>query len=138
MARIGQLEDRKSMGSGDRDFQGQLRQAGYENYKGKLEQLAQKVFEQGKVVEKRMSIEELLIYKRLVSEFMNEFLSNSHKFLKQSVLDRRGRYRVYSIIKKINQHLDQLAEDMLSSQKDNLKVLKRLDDIKGLILDLLM
>lgn len=138
MPRIGQTEERKIMGAGDKGFQGQLRQATHENYKGRLEQLAQQVFEQGKTVEKRMNIEELLIYKRLVSEFMNEFLNNSHKFLKQSVLDKRGRYRVYSIIKKINQHLDQLAEDILDSQRDNLKVLLRLDDIKGLILDLLM
>jgi len=58
--------------------------------------------------------------------------------MKQNVLDRRGRYRVYSTIKKINDELDNLVADVLRNQKDNLKILQRLDDIRGLILDLLM
>ncbi|NSW89732.1 MAG: YaaR family protein [Firmicutes bacterium] len=135
---INQSEDRKSMETKDLGFQGQLHQAEYGNYKGRLDQLACQIFEQGKKIEKRMDIKELIVYKKLVSEFLNEFLGNSHKFSKQSILDRRGRYRVYSIIKKINRQLDSLAEDVLDNQKGNLKVLQRLDDIKGLILDLLM
>lgn len=135
---ITQIESRQGIEVKDSDFQGQLQQAEYKNYKGKLDQLAEQIFEQGRKVEKKADVKELIAYKRLISEFLSEFMNNTYKFSKQSSLDRRGRYRVYSTIKKINQELDNLTEDILSSQKDNLKVLQRLDDIRGLILDLLM
>lgn len=138
LAGIAQLEEKKSSEISESNFQGQLNKAEYRIYKGKLEELVQQIFDQGKKLEKRLDIKELMVYKRLVSEFLNEYLNNSYKFMKQNVLDRRGRYRVYSTIKKINDELDNLVADVLSNQKDNLKILQRLDDIRGLILDLLM
>jgi len=135
---INQVEVRKEINVGDSAFQGRLHQAEYVNYKGRLDQLAEQIFDQGKKVEKRVDIRELIRYKRLISEFLNEYMDNAYKFSKQSTLGRRGRYRVYSIIKRINLELDNLTKDILNQQKDNLKVLQQLDDIKGLILDLLM
>ncbi len=137
MMDINQIESRKEIKVGDSGFQGRLHQAEYVNYKGRLDQLAEQIFLQGKKVKKKVDIRELMSYKRLISEFLNEFMDNSYKFSKQSTLDRRGRYRVYSIIKKINRGLDNLTEDILNGQKDNLRILQQLDDIRGLILDLL-
>jgi hypothetical protein len=121
-----------------RIFQGKLKQAEYENYSDKLNHLADKVFEQGKKLGKRTDIKEYVAYKRFVSEFLNEYLSNSHKFSKHKMMDRRGRYRVFSIVKNINSELDNLAKDLLSDQRDNINALKRIDCIRGLILDMLI
>jgi len=120
------------------NFNDSLHQAEYGNSKNKMDQLARQIFEQGKIVGKHMDIKELLTYKKLVSEFMKEYINSSYKFSKQNILDKKGRYRVYSTIKKINLQLDELTKDILNNEKDNLKILQYLDDIKGLILDLLM
>jgi len=135
---VSQIEGRKGTEVEDLSFKGRLHEAEYGNYKGKLDMLAEQIFEQGKKVEKRTNIKELIAYKRLISDFLNEYMNNSYKFSKQSSLDKKGRYKVYSIIKKINQELDNLAEDILDDQKGNFNVLQRLDDIRGLLLDLLM
>ena len=80
----------------------------------------------------------LKVYKKLISEFFDETVNNSHKFTKQNFLDRRGRHRVYAVVKTVNKELDELTNDVLNSEKDNIKILKRLDDIRGMILDIIM
>ena len=100
--------------------------------------LMERIFEQGKKVGDKVEIKELMYYKKLISEFLNEVIDGSYKFSKQNFLDRRGRHRVYAIIKKINKELELLTQDVLSKENDNLGILKRLDDIRGLILDISM
>ena len=40
-------------------------------------------------------------------------------------------------VELINKNLDNLARSMLQNQKDNLKLLAQIDEIKGLIVDLM-
>lgn len=104
----------------------------------RLNELMECITRQGKRLEKKADIKELRIYKKYVSQFLNEALSASHEFTKQNVLDRRGRSRVYAVIKKVDEKLALLAEQVLSSEKDNLKIVSLLDSIKGLILDIML
>ncbi|NLH97362.1 MAG: YaaR family protein, partial [Clostridiaceae bacterium] len=64
-------------------------------------------------------------------------VGKSKKFSKRSLLDRRGRHRGFAIVRTINEELERLTEDVLNGEKDNLGLLRRLEDIRGLILDLL-
>ncbi len=97
-----------------------------------------KIQSQGKKLEKKADIRDLKIYKQLISEFLDGAVTHSHSFTKKSFLDRRGRHRVYAIIKKINESLIELTNEVLKSQQDNISILKKLDDIRGLILDLFL
>ena len=99
---------------------------------------ADEIAAQGEKLADKVDIRELQIYKKLVSDFMDEAVGNSRKFSKQSFLDRRGRHKVYAVIKKVNEELDELTREVLQGEKDRLKILKKLDDIKGLILDIMM
>ena len=104
----------------------------------RLRAKADEIVEQGEKLADKVDIRELQIYKKLISDFMDEAVGNSRKFSKQSFLDRRGRHKVYAIIKNVNEDLDDLTREVLRGEKDRLKILKKLDDIKGLILDILM
>ncbi|NLP14685.1 MAG: YaaR family protein [Clostridium sp.] len=104
----------------------------------KIRFLVSQIEEQGRKLSKRIDVRELKIYKRLISEFLDEALNNSHLFSKDSRLDRRGRYKVYATVKKVNQQLEELTKQVLSSEEDNIKILQRIEDIRGLILDLIL
>ena len=104
----------------------------------RLRAKADEIVEQGEKLAEKVDIRELQVYKKLISDFMDEAVGNSRKFSKQSFLDRRGRHKVYAIIKNVNEDLDELTQEVLRGEKDRLKILKKLDDIKGLILDILM
>lgn len=107
------------------------------NYEKKLRKLAGNIFEQGKKLADRLDIKELRIYRKLISEFLEQTLRSSYKFSKESFLDRRGRHRVYALVNKINDELEQLADDILTEQKDNVGILKRIENLKGMILDII-
>jgi Uncharacterized protein conserved in bacteria len=119
-------------------FSYQLKKLETKNYEEKVKVLADKIESQGKKLGKKADIRELKVYKQLISEFLDEAVSHSHSFMKKNFLDRRGRHRVYAIIKKINEGLIELTNEVLKSQQDNISILKKLDDIRGLILDLFL
>lgn len=120
------------------EFRNQLVKAEDSNYEQHLEKLLNDIVRQGGTLAKRIDVRELRIYKKLISEFLDVAVGHSKKFSKQSLLDRRGRHKVYAIIKNINTELDRLTQDVLDGEKGNISLLQRLDDIRGLILDLFM
>ena len=120
------------------DFRNQLVKAENSNYEQHLERLVNEIIKQGEILAKRVDVGELRAYRRLISEFLEVAIGNSKKFFKQSLLDRRGRRKVYATIKNINTELDLLTQDVITGEKDNISLLQRLDDIRGLILDLFM
>jgi uncharacterized protein YaaR (DUF327 family) len=122
----------------ENSFQVSLQRAEVCTGQDRIKELAEKVFEQGKKVGKKADVKELKHYKKLVAEFIYEVVNSSSKFSKQSLLDRRGRHKVYAIIKKINIELELLAQDVLKEEKNNMMILERIDDIRGLILDIIL
>ena len=52
-------------------------------------------------------------YKEMIKNFIEEVTSSSHKFSREEFLDRRGRHRVYGIVKEVDTSLDELAEELL-------------------------
>jgi hypothetical protein len=68
---------------------------------------------------------------------LNEVVYRSHKFSRENFLDRRGRHRVYGIIRLIDTNLDELASELVADEKDHLSILSKVGEIQGLLLDIL-
>ena len=92
---------------------------------------------QGELIARHMDIRDMKKYRGLVKDFLNEVVYRSHKFSRENFLDRRGRHRVYGIIRLVDQNLDELASELVSDEKDHLKILAKIGEIKGLLLDIL-
>jgi uncharacterized protein YaaR (DUF327 family) len=90
----------------------------------------------GKKLVKHMDLKDMKHYRELIREFMNEIVNHSHKFSRENFLDRKGRHRVYSMIKLVDKNLDELAEELISDEKDHIAILNKIDEIRGLLLDL--
>ena len=75
-------------------------------------------------------------YRGLIKEFMNEIINRSHEFSRENFLDRRGRHRVYGIVRLIDEKLDELAQELVKDEKDNLAILAKIGEIRGLLLDI--
>lgn len=103
----------------------------------KLERMINDITTQGKKLADHMDVKDLKKYRSMVSDFMNEVVSRSHKFSRENFLDKRGRHRVYGIVKKVNNNLDELAQELIKKEKDHLKILSKVDEIRGLLLDII-
>jgi uncharacterized protein YaaR (DUF327 family) len=131
-------EERKAVSSKGSDFRSHLNKIDDDNYQQELEALVDRITKQGEKLGKKVDVGELRQYKLMISEFLETAVGKSRKFTKQNLLDRRGRHKVYSIIKKINEELDQLTQDVMKKEAGNIDILKRVDDIRGLILDMIL
>ena len=101
----------------------------------KLGNMMQEITEQGEKIAKHMDIRDMKKYRELVKGFLNEVVNRSHKFSRENFLDRRGRHRVYGIVKMVDENLDNLAKELVKDEKDHLAIVGTIDDIRGLLLD---
>ncbi len=136
IADVSGTEQKKAVEISGNAFENQLKRVEEHNVEERIKYLVNQITEQGERLGKKVDVRELKIYKKLISEFLDETLNNSQKFSKESSIDRRGRHRVYATVKKINSELEELTNDVLSAEKDNIKILQRIEDIRGLILDI--
>ncbi|MBQ1749518.1 MAG: YaaR family protein [Lachnospiraceae bacterium] len=102
----------------------------------KLTGLMKDIDEQGKRLAEHMDIRDMQKYRSLVKDFMNEVVNRSHKFSRENFLDRRGRHRVYGIIKLVDKNMDDLAEELVKDESDHLNVLGKIGEIRGLLIDI--
>ena len=102
----------------------------------KLNTLMEEITMQGDRIAKRKDIRDMKKYRGLIKDFMNEIINRSHQFSRENFLDRRGRHRVYGIIRLVDQTLDELAQELVKDEKDNLTILAKIGEIRGLLLDI--
>ena len=103
----------------------------------RLSVMMQEITMQGEKLGKHMDVRDMKHYRRLIQEFMNEIVNRSHKFSRENFLDRRGRHRVYGMIKRVNVVLDELAGELIKEEKDSLSIVGKVDEIRGLLLDII-
>ena len=103
----------------------------------RLNVMLQEITSQGKRLSKHMDVKDMKHYRELIKEFMNEIVNRSHKFSRENFLDKKGRHRVYTMIKLIDKNLDELASELIKDEKDHIMILNKIDEIRGLLLDIL-
>lgn len=103
----------------------------------KINALMEDIGKQGEHIARHMDIRDLKKYRQLIREFMNEVVYRSHKFSRENFLDRRGRHRVYGIIRLIDENLDELAKALVEDEKNAIDILGRIDEIRGLLIDII-
>lgn len=102
----------------------------------RLSLLMEDITQQGNKLSKHMDVRDMKHYRHLVKEFMNEVVNRSHKFSRENFLDRRGRHRVYGLVKLVDQTMDELAQELIKDEKDHLAILSKIDEIRGMLLDI--
>lgn len=102
----------------------------------RLNTLLNEITNQGERIAQHMDIRDMKKYRGLVKEFLNEVVNRSHKFSRENFLDRKGRHRVYGIIRLVDVTLDELAGELVKEEKDHISILSKIGEIQGLLLDI--
>ena len=138
IAEITQVPDTSQVEQGDGSFKFTLASAITDaELQQKIDSMLVDITAQGDRIARHMDIRDMRKYRELIREFMNEVVFRSHKFSRENFLDRRGRHRVYGLIKLIDSNLDELAQELVKDEKDHIAILSKIGEIRGLILDIL-
>lgn len=119
-------------------FRRQLTDLHEAQYKEYIEDLKSRIFEQGEVLKKKSDISGFLKYRQLIAELVGEAASNAYESSRSGGFDINGRHKVLTTIKKVNNTLDEMAQEILKQQTDNINLLQMVDDIRGLIVDMFL
>lgn len=103
----------------------------------RLATLMEEITMQGDKLAKKRDVRDMKRYRGLIKEFMNEIINRSHSFSRENFLDRRGRHRVYGIVRLVDENLDELAKELMKDEQDHLAILAKIGEIRGLLLDIL-
>ena len=109
-----------------------------EAYAAHLQELKKKIDEQGSNLADKVDIKEYVKYRKLIREFIDEIVSNGYTFQREDAYASRGRHRYIATIRIVDEKLDELGKDVMNEQADKIGILSKIDDIRGLLLDLMM
>ena len=102
-----------------------------------LEKLQDDVHLAGDALSDVISTENILAYKRAIKNFVNYVINKAYKV--ENIVTTSlnpARKKAWTIVKVINQKLDKLIADLMFNQLKKMEMLSRIDEIKGLIVDL--
>ena len=131
ISQISQVPEAAKTVEGDGSFKFTLASAITDaDLQAKVDALLNDITAQGNRIAQHMDIRDMKKYRGLVKDFLNEVVYRSHKFSRENFLDRRGRHRVYGIIRLIDKNLDELASELVEDEKDHIAILDRIGEIK--------
>ena len=109
-----------------------------EMYVARIQELKKKIDEQGSRLADRVDVKEFEKYRGFIREFIDEIVSNGYTFSREDAYASRGRHRYIATVRIVDEKLDELGKEVMKEQADKIEILGKIDDIRGLLLDLMM
>ncbi|MGI5921706.1 MAG: DUF327 family protein [Syntrophomonadaceae bacterium] len=86
---------------------------------------------------KNLNINDLMLYKKLVKNFLQEACNQAYAVKQQRGRNRRGRTLLVTI-DTINTEVEKLISDFVSKAKEPVEILETMDKIRGMLVDLMV
>jgi uncharacterized protein len=102
----------------------------------KFSTLAKDIENQGKVLSESRTVEDLKKYKKMVKSFLEEAVNNALQLENQRGFNRRGRTKVYKIVKEVDSKLVDLTNEVLNKQQKGLNILNMVGEVQGLLVNI--
>ncbi|MEW5693380.1 MAG: YaaR family protein [Candidatus Hydrogenedentota bacterium] len=106
--------------------------------KYELEKLIREIDEIGKVLPKTGSLSVFARYKALIQEFLRKVIPDLYRVVEKKHRRFVENEKIYLIAEDINEKLEELADELVKKEKNNLNILSKVDDIRGLLLDIVI
>ena len=103
----------------------------------RMKQLKENIDDQAAKLADRVDVKEYEKYRRLIREFLDEIISNGYTFVREDAYGARGKHRFFATVKIVDEKLDELGKEVLKEQAEMIEILNKIDDIRGLLLDLM-
>ncbi|WP_018394652.1 YaaR family protein [Bacillus sp. 37MA] len=102
----------------------------------KMTGMMKEIETQGEKLAEHRTIDDLRKYKKMVKEFMEEAVNSGLQLEEQRGFNRRGRTKVYKIVKEVDSRLTQLANEVINKEKSHLDILNKVGEIQGLLINI--
>ncbi len=101
-----------------------------------LQSFLERLKTQGTKLSETLSLRDLKDFRDMVKSFLRSTFGQSRKMQDESSWDSQGRPKIMARVAKIDHALDELGKQLLDQQAKPLEILTKIDEIRGLIVDL--
>jgi uncharacterized protein YaaR (DUF327 family) len=131
--KVGQTKGTNKASEAEKSFLNELKQVHGEKIKAKLDELLTMIDQQGDKLAKHRTFNELLKYKNMVKNFVEEAIEKMYQ-VKDNYSPTQG--KVQSIVKSVDSSLEELTTMIVEDQEAQLDILDQLDEVRGMLIDL--
>lgn len=117
-------------------FKDNLHESIKKELRRRLGNLLKDIEQEGRTLLKRRTLENVLKYKDLVKNFLDLVVKNIYHLSEKVNLTPRGKQSILVAIESIDKSLEELLKLVLNKEVDNLKILEKVGEIQGLLIDL--
>jgi len=103
-----------------------------------LEQMMEKIEQEGQKLSDSKTVETLIVYKKMVREFVTEAVESG-----LNIKDKRGRSRltrskVLKIVSVVDSKLIELTDEFLAKERKQIRLLEKIGELQGLLVNLMV
>lgn len=102
----------------------------------RLNGLLNDIKDQGKVLSEKRTIDNLMKYKKMVKEFMDEAVEHGLNLEKRGGFRRGGRSRILKLVSQVDKKLLEVTDAVIKDEKKGLNLLKLTGEIQGLLINI--
>lgn len=117
-------------------FDGDLNQQQEGMQRQKMEEILAGLAKVNARLAHNLNINDLMLYKKLVRDFLKEATDRAYRIEQQRGRHRRGRALLVSI-KTVDEEMEAMIKDFMEKKTDPMDVLETLDKIRGMLVDLM-
>ncbi|MDR1867145.1 MAG: DUF327 family protein [Treponema sp.] len=102
-----------------------------------IQELLDEIHSSGDALKNRPFVEEIIQYKKAVRDFLHYVVKKAYRTERSVSGANLARRKRYTVVQIVDQKLEQLAAGILAGQTNQVQLLAKLEEIKGLLVDML-
>jgi len=115
-------------------FYDELQNQELEEYRLEFDKLVDEIIEQGERFAKNPTLAELKKYKSMIKQFLKHITDNMVRI--EHYTGGKFRQKIYTLARIVDDRLKALSDLIMSNQIKNIDLMSKLDEIRGLLIDL--
>lgn len=117
-------------------FEQELQASQKQQLTEKLKAAVVEIDELGQKLIKIRTVDILTQYKELIKNFLKDVIQNLYLLKEELHFEPKGKHKALVLVKTINKNLEDLVKMVLDRETTNLKLLEKVGEIKGMLIDL--
>lgn len=117
-------------------FEQELQASQKQQLTEKLKAAVVEIDELGQKLIRIRTVDILAQYRELIKNFLKDVIQNLYLLKEELHFEPKGKHKALVLVKTINKNLEDLVKMVLSRETSNLKLLEKVGEIKGMLIDL--
>ncbi|MBD3246138.1 MAG: DUF327 family protein [Candidatus Omnitrophica bacterium] len=117
-------------------FRHDLKDSLKEEIKQRLKNLLVDIDAQGQMLLRKRTLESVLQYKTLVRKFLELVIKNVYLLKEKIDFSPKGKHNVFILVENVDNQLEELLKLALDKEINNLALLDKIGEIRGILIDL--